>query len=91
MEVVVQSHAAAHSGQYGLLIKVSKAFESDWHAQVSLKPWTPPDTSHGYKFSFWGRATAAKPEEHPAPKVVFQDADDSYTPIKQVSSESSEQ
>jgi len=84
MEVVVQSQAAAHSGQYGLLIKVSKAFESDWHAQVSLKPWTPPDTSHGYKFSFWARATAAKQHEHPAPKVVFQDADDSYTPIKQV-------
>ena len=53
MEVVVQSQAAAHTGKYGLLIKVNKAFEADWHAQVSLKPWTPPDTSHGYKFSFW--------------------------------------
>jgi endo-1,4-beta-xylanase len=89
MEVVVQSQAAAHSGKYGLMIKVTKAFESDWHAQVSLKPWTPIDTNHGYKFSFWARgAAASKGKDGRAvmmPKVVFQDADDSYTPVKQVS------
>lgn len=85
MEVDVQSQAAAHSGRYGLSVKVTKSFESDWHAQVSLKPWTPPDTNHGYKFSFWARAAPAKAGEHVHPKVVFQDADDSYTPIKQVS------
>ena len=85
MEVVVQSQAAAHSGRYGLLIKVTKTFEFDWHAQVSLKPWTPPDTHHGFKFSFWGRAAPARQGQAMVPKVVFQDADDSYTPIKQVS------
>ena len=88
MEVVVQSQAAAHSGKYGLMIKVTKAFESDWHAQVSLKPWTPIDTNHGYKFSFWARGAAAnkggKDNGLLMPKVVFQDADDSYTPVKQV-------
>ena len=65
-----------HQGKYGLLIKVTKAFESDWHAQVSLKPWTPPDTNHGFKFSFWGRAAPAKQGAPMMPKVVFQDADD---------------
>lgn len=84
MEVVVQSPAAAHSGQFGLMIKVTKAFETDWHAQVSLKPWTPPDTNHGFRFSFWGRAAPQKAKSPMMPKVVFQDADDSYTPIKQV-------
>ena len=84
MEVVVQSPAAAHSGQFGLMIKVTKAFETDWHAQVSLKPWTPPDTNHGFRFSFWGRAAPQKAKSPMMPKVVFQDADDSYTPLKQV-------
>jgi hypothetical protein len=53
--------------------------------QVALKGFTPPDTEHGYLFTFWGRAAASQPGVHAAPKVVFQDADDSYTPLKQVS------
>ena len=85
MEVIVQSEAASHTGKYGLLVKVTKAFEWDWHAQVSLKPWTPHDTNNGFRFSFWGRAVATKSNSPMTPKVVFQDADDSYTPIKQVS------
>ena len=85
MEVIVQSATAAHSGRYGLLIKVSKPFDSDWHAQVSLKPFHPPDTSHGYQFTFWGRGAPAHQGSPTMPKVVFQDADDAYTPIKQVS------
>ena len=54
-------------------------------AQVALKSFLPPDTEHGYLFTFWGRAAAPKPGVHAAPKVVFQDADDNYTPLKQVS------
>eukprot|EP00966_Prymnesium_polylepis_P047464 1098823-Prymnesium_polylepis.1 len=76
MEVVVQSPNAAHSGKYGLLIKVTKAFDYDWHAQVSMKAFTPPDTNHGYVFSFWGRASAAHGSAAMRPKVVFQDKDD---------------
>eukprot|EP00322_Chrysochromulina_rotalis_P026947 CAMPEP_0115855900 /NCGR_PEP_ID=MMETSP0287-20121206/14778_1 /TAXON_ID=412157 /ORGANISM="Chrysochromulina rotalis, Strain UIO044" /LENGTH=1202 /DNA_ID=CAMNT_0003310063 /DNA_START=9 /DNA_END=3617 /DNA_ORIENTATION=+ len=84
MEVIVQSSAAAHTGQYGLLIKVSKAFESDWHAQVGLKPFHPPDTHHGYQFTFWGKAAAVHQGGKTMPRVVFQDADDAYTPIYNV-------
>ena len=84
MEVVVQSPNAAHSGKYGLLIKVTKAFDYDWHAQVSMKAFTPPDTNHGYVFSFWGRASASHGAASMRPKVVFQDKDDEYTPLKQV-------
>ena len=58
MHVTLQSTQAAHSGRYGVLINVAKRFEQDWHAQVSLKGFTPPDTDHGYIFSFWGRAAA---------------------------------
>ena len=85
MHVTLQSTQAAHSGRYGVLINVAKRFEQDWHAQVSLKGFTPPDTDHGYIFSFWGRAAADVPGGRAMPKVVFQDADDSYTPLKQVS------
>ena len=85
MQVIVQSPTAAHSGKYGLFIQVAKAFDMDWHAQVSLKPFTPPDIAHGYVFSFWGRAAAEKEGGKAMPKVVFQDADDNYTPLKQVS------
>ena len=60
MTVVVQSTSAARNGRYGLFIKVEKAFDQDWHAQVSLKPFRPPDTSHGYVFSFWARAAATR-------------------------------
>jgi len=84
MEVELQSTQAAHSGRYGLLIKIETAFEHDWHAQVALKSFLPPDTDHGYLFTFWGRAAAPKPGIQAAPKVVFQDATDNYTPIKQV-------
>lgn len=105
--------------------------------QVSLKPFHPPDTRHGYVFTFWGRAAPSKAGQRSIPKVdgrraphwirwlprpcssahhvpplvvglpscavsalcifpwprprlllawqvVFQDADDLYTPIKQV-------
>ena len=85
MHVTLQSTQAAHSGRYGVLINVAKRFDQDWHAQVSLKGFTPPDTDHGYIFSFWGRAAADHPGGRAMPKVVFQDADDSYTPLKQVS------
>jgi hypothetical protein len=34
MEVDLQSTQAAHGGRYGLLIKVDKQFDHDWHAQV---------------------------------------------------------
>ncbi|KAL3921908.1 MAG: hypothetical protein SGPRY_004742, partial [Prymnesium sp.] len=84
MEVVVQSPSAAHTGKYGLLIKVTKAFDYDWHAQVALKPFTPPDTAHGYVFSFWGRASASLNAASMRPKVVFNDKDDEYTSLKQV-------
>ena len=83
MTVVVQSTSAARNGRYGLFIKVEKAFDQDWHAQVSLKPFRPPDTSHGYVFSFWARAAATQGKTT-SPKLVFQDADDNYTPLKQV-------
>jgi len=85
MHVTLQSTQAAHSGHYGILINVAKRFDQDWHAQVSLKGFTPPATDHGYIFSFWGRAAADHPGGRAMPKVVFQDADDSYTPLKQVS------
>ena len=49
MQLVVQSPAAAHSGKNGLFLKVVKPFEVDWHAQISLHPFTPPDTQHGCK------------------------------------------
>ena len=63
------------SGRHGLVSQVSKVFESDWHAQVSLKPFQPPDASHGYVFRFWGRAAPNKAGgERPTPKVVLQDA-----------------
>tara|TARA_B110001452_G_scaffold139621_1_gene116042 strand:+ start:255 stop:3833 length:3579 start_codon:yes stop_codon:yes gene_type:complete len=91
MQLVVQSPSAAHSGQNGLFLKVVKAFDVDWHAQLSLRPFTPPDTQHGYIFSFWGRMTSVQQAGMPGheaapprPKVVFQDADDEYTPLKQV-------
>jgi hypothetical protein len=91
MQLVVQSPAAAHSGNSGLFLKVLKKFDVDWHAQLSLRPFVPPDTQHGYIFSFWGRMTsvlkAGMPgheAEVPRPKVVFQDAEDDYTPLKQV-------
>ena len=53
-------------------------------AQVSLRPFLPPDTTHGYVFSFWGKAEPTNPNNEAMPKVVFQDADDAYTPLKQV-------
>ena len=72
--------------------QVVKAFDVDWHAQLSLRPFTPPDTQHGYIFSFWGRMVSTQQAggmpgheaAPPRPKVVFQDADDEYTPLKQV-------
>jgi hypothetical protein len=120
MHVTLQSTQAAHSGKYGILIDVAKAFDHDWHAQMSIQGFTPPDTEHGYVFSFWGRAAADHPGGRALPKVafhggrraristasvrsshcgvcsvcatswchpqvVFQDADDAYTPLKQVS------
>lgn len=92
MQVVVQSPSAAHSGESGLFLKIVKKFDVDWHAQLSLRPFVPPDTEHGYIFSFWGRMTsvlraglAGHEAEYPHPKVVFQDAEDDYTPLKQVS------
>ena len=69
MHVTLQSTQAAHSGRYGVLVNVAKRFDQDWHAQVSLKGFTPPDTEHGYVFSFWGRAAADHPGSHPLPKV----------------------
>ena len=72
MHVTLQSTQAAHSGRYGVLINVAKKFDQDWHAQVSLKGFTPPDTDHGYIFSFWGRAAADHPGGRAMPKVVFQ-------------------
>ena len=50
---------------------------------MALKAFLPPDTDHGYLFTFGGRAAAPKPGVRAAPKVVFQDADDNYTPLKQ--------
>ena len=86
MHITLQSTQAAHSGKYGVLIDVTRAFDHDWHAQMSLQGFTPPDTDHGYVFSFWGRAAASgAPGSRAMPKVVFQDADDAYTPLKQVS------
>jgi len=85
MEVVVQSQSAAHSGRFGLFIKVSRRFDHDWHAQVSFKPFLPPDTSHGYIVSFWARSATDGADQGATPKVVFHDADDNYTPLKMVS------
>ena len=83
MQVVVQSPSAAHSGHNGLFVTVTRAFDADWRGQFSLKPFMPPDTNHGYTFSFWARAAAEK-DTASRPKVVFADADDNYVPLKQV-------
>jgi hypothetical protein len=60
----------SHNPQFSWQVK--KAFDYDWHAQVSTKPFTPPDVNHGYVFSFWGRAAAAHGTGTMRPKVVFQ-------------------
>ena len=42
----------------GYHVKVTRAFDADWRGQFSLKPFLPPDTNHGYTFSFWARASS---------------------------------
>ena len=37
---------------------MTRAFDADWRGQFSLKPFLPPDTLHGYTFSFWARASS---------------------------------
>ena len=85
MQVIVQSPSAAHTGRNGLFVKVTRAFDADWRGQFSLKPFSPPDTNHGYTFSFWARASSeGTTTSTNMPKVVFADADDNYMPLKQV-------
>lgn len=82
MHVVPQSQLARHAGEYGLLIEVERPFEVDWHAQVSFRPFSPPDVHHGFVLSFWARASTEGGAAGGAPKLVFHDADDSYVTLK---------
>ena len=93
-ELHVQPRAApaAHADSAGgTLVRVTRAFDEEWHAMLTLRPFVvPPEGGRTFTLSSWGRrgavaAPAADAGDAPPadPKLVFQDADDSYTPLKQ--------
>ena len=83
LQLVERSTAAAHSGAAGVLVRVSRGYDEAWHAQVTLRPFSPPDREHAFVLSFWARIDV---EAGAVVTLVFQDADDvdGFAPIKQV-------
>lgn len=82
LQLVERSPAAAHSGATGTLVRVSRGYDEAWHAQVTLRPFSPPDRERAFVLSFWGRTDV---EAGAVVTLVFQDADDEgFAPIKRV-------
>ena len=81
--VSVPDPRAAHTGGHGLYVEVDKAWRVANLAQLLLPRYVPRAGKETLlHLSFWARAAATQGKTT-SPKLVFQDADDNYTPLKQ--------
>jgi hypothetical protein len=71
----LSSTDAAHEGKYGFEATVTKTFEKNWYAMMSLPAFLVTDHERAYTMTFWAKASA---NPHPRPQVTFQDEDTDY-------------